>query len=40
MLEVGFINKDTTRYKVIVKVFIDIGAKAHQQAGTRSYERK
>ena len=29
MLDVGFINKDTTRYKVIVKVFIDVGTKAH-----------
>lgn len=40
MLEVGFIVKDTARYKVIVKVFIDVGAKAHQQTGARSCERK
>ena len=40
MLEVGFINKDTARYDIIIKLFIDIGAKAHQQAGTRSCERK
>ena len=30
MLEVGYINKDTVRDGVIIKLFIDIGAKAHQ----------
>ena len=40
MLEGGLIDKDTARYKVIVKVFIDIGAKAHQQTGARSRKSK
>ena len=40
MLEVGFINKDTVRDGVIIKLFIDIGAKAHQQAGARSGKSK
>lgn len=40
MLEGGFIVKDTVRYDIIIKLFIDIGAKAHQQAGVRSCESK
>ena len=40
MLEGGLIDKDTARYKVIVKVFIDIGAKAHQQTGACSRKGK
>lgn len=40
MLEGGFIVKDTVRYDIIIKLFIDVGAKAHQQAGARSCERK
>ena len=40
MLEGGVIYKDTARYIVIIKLFIDVSAKAHQQAGARSCERK
>ncbi len=40
MLEGGVIVKDTVRYDIIIKLFIDVGAKAHQQAGARSCERK
>lgn len=40
MLEGGLIDKDTARYEIIIKLFIDVGAKAHQQAGARSRKSK
>lgn len=40
MLEGGVIVKDTVRYDIIIKLFIDVGAKAHQQAGARSRKSK
>ena len=40
MLEGRFIVKDTARYDVIIKLFIEVGAKAHQQAGARSRKSK
>ena len=40
MLEGGFIVKDTVRQDIIIKLFINVGAKAHQQAGARSRKSK